>query len=241
MGSFEWMEVETLSSEITALEARLEAAKSRHNYGLVKVVKEQITAAHQRRARYLAHISTSVAEGLDPSRPVETSTEAKCRKAVIAEPDQPGAELADPVTQEVPEELAEPDQQSAELVEAIATSGVASAGAGAIDGAGELWDRLTPSHIERAKHELGTPARRDAGQAGGRALGTGPRPKRNRHLGAGNRRVCREVQFAGRGEFGGAARREARSSASRLTGASASLPWIEAPRPVTPAEAGAGE
>jgi hypothetical protein len=156
MGSFEWMEVETLSSEITALETRLEAAKSRHNYGLVKVVKEQINAAHQRRAQYLAHISTSVAEGLDPSRPVETSTEAKRRKAVIAEPDQPGAEPADPVTQEVPEELAEPDQQSAELVEAIATSGVASAGAGAIDGAGELWDRLTPSHIERAKHELGT-------------------------------------------------------------------------------------
>jgi len=156
MGSFEWMEIETLSSEITALEARLEAAKGRHNYGLVKAVKEQITAAHQRRARYLAHISTSVAESLDPSPPQETVTEAQPRQEEIAEPDQPGAEFADPDTPEVPEELAEPDQPTAELAAPIATSGVARAPAGTIDGAAELWDRLTPSHIERAKHELGT-------------------------------------------------------------------------------------
>jgi hypothetical protein len=149
MGSFEWMEVETLSSEITALEARLDAAKGRHNYGLVKAVKEQIAAAHQRRARYLAHISTSVAEALDPSRPVETSTEAKSRKGAIAEP-------VDPDTPKVPKELVEPDQPGAEVVEPIATSGVAPAHAGTIDGSAELWDRLTPSHIERAKHELGT-------------------------------------------------------------------------------------
>jgi hypothetical protein len=147
MGSFEWMEVETLSSEITGLEARLEAAKGRHNYGLVKAVKEQITAAHQRRARYLAHISTSVAESFEPSPPLETSTEAKSRKGAIAEP-------VDPDTPEVPEELAEPDQASSEPVEPVAAGGVARAPADTIDGAAELWDRLTPSHIERAKHEL---------------------------------------------------------------------------------------
>src|SRR5580765_3505812 len=157
MGSFEWMEVETLSSEITALESRLEAAKTRHNYGLVKVIKEQITAAHQRRARYLAHISTSVAESLDPSAPVEASTEAKLRKELIAEPDQPSGELADldtpevqeevvepdqpdaepadPVAQAAPEELAEPDQAGAEPAEPIAASSAARARAGTSDGA----------------------------------------------------------------------------------------------------------
>ena len=155
MGSFEWMEVETLSSEITALEARLAAAKSRHNYGLVKVVKEQITAAYQRRARYLAHISTSVAESLDPSPPLETSTEAQPEKEAIAEPDPPSAEPAEAVTQEVPEELAEPHQQNAELVGPIAISGVAPAHVDTIEGATDLWDQLTPTHIERAKHELG--------------------------------------------------------------------------------------
>jgi hypothetical protein len=154
MGSFEWMEIETLSSEITALEARLEAAKSRHNYGLVKVVKEQITAAHQRRARYLAHISTSVAESFDPSPPLETSTEAQPRQEEIAEPDQPGAEFADPDTPDVQEELAEPDRPGAEPGDPIAPSGVAPADAGAIDGSAESWVRLTPTHIERAKHEL---------------------------------------------------------------------------------------
>jgi hypothetical protein len=149
MGSFEWMEIETLSSEIIALEARLEAAKGRHNYGLVKAVKEQLTAAQQRRARYLAHISTSVAEALDPSPPLETAIETQPQKEEIAEP-------ADPDTPEVQEELAEPDQPSSEPVEPIAAGGVARAPAGTIDGAAELWDRLTPSHIERAKHELGT-------------------------------------------------------------------------------------
>ena len=156
MGSFEWMEVETLSSEITALEARLEAAKARHNYGLVKVVKEQITAAVQRRARYLAHISTSVAESFDPSPPIEASTEAPPRKnrGKIAEPDQPGAEFTDPDTPEVPEELAEPDQPGADPADTVVTRGVASAYAGVIDGATASWDRLTPTHIERAKNEL---------------------------------------------------------------------------------------
>src|SRR5712691_8753840 len=111
MGSFEWMEIETLSSDITALEARLVAAKSRHNYGLVKVVKEQITAAQQRRARYLAHISSSVAESFDPAPPLETpTTEAQLEE--IAEPDEPGAEVADPDKPEVREELTEPDQPS---------------------------------------------------------------------------------------------------------------------------------
>src|SRR5580765_8407129 len=151
MGSFEWMEVETLSSEITALEARLEAAKSRHNYGLVKVVKEQITAAQQRRARYLAHISTSLAESLDPSPPLETASDTRPQKEEIAEPDQPGAEFADPDTLEIEDELAEPDQRTADPdaqdvpeefaerdqppTDPIAASGAASADAGTIDGA----------------------------------------------------------------------------------------------------------
>lgn len=153
MGSFEWMEIETLSSEITALEARLEAAKGRHNYGLVKAVKEQLTAAQQRRARYLAHISTSVAEALDPSPPLETATEAQPGQEEIAEPDQPGAEFADPDTPDVEEEL-EPDRPGAEPGDPIAPSGVAPADAGAIDGSAESWVQLTPTHIERAKHAL---------------------------------------------------------------------------------------
>src|SRR5712691_2495201 len=122
MGSFEWMEVETLSSEITALEARLESAKTRHNYGLVKVVKEQIAAAQQRRARYLAHITTSLAESLDPPPPIETAKETPARQRAgvqknreeIAAPDQPAAELADPVATEIELELTEPEPPSAE-------------------------------------------------------------------------------------------------------------------------------
>src|SRR6266571_4572149 len=116
MGSFEWMEIETLSSDITALEARLAAAKSRHNYGLVKVVKEQIAAAQQRRGRYLAHITTSLAASLDPPAPAEAAPETPVRQRAgaqknreeIAAPAQPEAELADPVATAIEEALVEP-------------------------------------------------------------------------------------------------------------------------------------
>jgi hypothetical protein len=122
MGSFEWMEVETLSTEITALESRLAAAKSRHNYGLVKVVKEQIAAAQQRRARYLAHITTSLAESLESPAESKTAPETPPRQRAAgqknrdepAAPEQPSAELADPVAAEAQEELAEPEQPIAD-------------------------------------------------------------------------------------------------------------------------------
>ena len=77
MGSFEWMEVETLSGEIAALETRITQARSRHNYGLVKVLKEEIAAAQQRRARYLANITNSLAASLDSSGQPEAKEAAE--------------------------------------------------------------------------------------------------------------------------------------------------------------------
>jgi hypothetical protein len=53
---------------------------------------------------------------------------------------------------EAEDEPAEPDQPTADPV---AASNIASADAGATGGAAEPWDRLTPTHIERAKHQLG--------------------------------------------------------------------------------------
>jgi hypothetical protein len=245
MGSFEWMEVETLSTEITALESRLAAAKSRHNYGLVKVVKEQIAAAQQRRARYLAHITTSLAESLEapaadeaaketssrqralgqknrgelaepgqpnlepaeaeapelvaepatveapeevaepvtaeasegpaePEQPTEATDEPVAVEAAeepaaevvaepvrdevpeaVAEPEQPAVESAEPLTDNAPEAPAAPDQPTVEPAEPSAASGAALPNPDTIKGVTNVWDQLTPTHIERAKHELG--------------------------------------------------------------------------------------
>jgi hypothetical protein len=234
MGSFEWMEVETLSTEITALESRLAAAKSRHNYGLVKVVKEQIAAAQQRRGRYLAHITTSLAESLESPAESKTAPETPPRQRAVgqknrdepAAPEPPSAELADPVAAEALEEAAEPEQPIADPAAAdvsaepeptsarfsesdmpdisgalatpdqlpepadaaraeaptqlanpdqpvaepadtapaevpkqradpIAGSGDPSPNADTIEGVIDVWDQLTPTHIEHAKHELG--------------------------------------------------------------------------------------
>jgi hypothetical protein len=145
MGSFEWMEVETLSSEIAGLETRLNAARSRHNYGLVKVLKEEIAAAQQRRARYLANISNSLAASLDKGakpgaaeaaevpaprggrkeeRPAVADAERATGKAAAAAPDpvvpEPAGEEAETAVAEPVEAVAEPVEAVAEPVDAAA-------------------------------------------------------------------------------------------------------------------------
>ena len=143
MGSFEWMEVEALSGEIAALETRLNAARSRHNYGLVKVLKEEIATAQQRRARYLANISNSLAASLDNA----PQPEAKGAKAApepeaaprgrkeMAEPEPvaPSEEVAEEAADAVPEAVeaavepevpvdepvAEPEAEPLEAVEVL--------------------------------------------------------------------------------------------------------------------------
>ena len=55
MSSFEWMELQTLTSDITAARSRLAAARSRKDHRVIRVLEEEIAAAEARRARLLAH------------------------------------------------------------------------------------------------------------------------------------------------------------------------------------------
>ena len=131
MGSFEWMEVEALSGEIAALDARLAQARARHNHGLVKVLRDEIASAQQRRTKYLANISTSLANSLDPVPPAKAGAADKPAPkddAKLAEPEL--AEPADAVAAEAkeeavvaeepeiePEEAEQPDEIAAEADE----------------------------------------------------------------------------------------------------------------------------
>jgi hypothetical protein len=90
MSSFEWMELQTLTSDIAASRSRLAAARSAKDNRLARVLEQEITAAERRRDGLLANITDQVA-GADEPAP------------------QPGAEAADPALVLEPAEAAAAD------------------------------------------------------------------------------------------------------------------------------------
>src|ERR1700704_1195075 len=77
MGSFEWMELQTLTSDINASRSRLAQARSHKDHRLIRMLEGEIGAAEGRRDRLLADISTHLAGTPEPA------TEGK--KAKVAE------------------------------------------------------------------------------------------------------------------------------------------------------------
>jgi hypothetical protein len=145
MGSFEWMELQTLTSDITAARSRLAAARSKKDHRVIRVLEEEIAAAEARRARLLAHITTHLAGNPEPAPDPETTEGADAYRA------------GEPV-EEPPRDEGEADQPSRELVDPTLADGAASPAALEADsGEGDIivWNQLTPGDIGRAKDELG--------------------------------------------------------------------------------------
>ncbi len=110
MSSFEWVELETLTSDIEAARSRLAEARKRNNQGAVGRLEVEITRAEKRRSDLLAHISTSVASEPDPppraretagSRQAAADAEALQEEADAAQP--PGDTASDPEPDPLPE------------------------------------------------------------------------------------------------------------------------------------------
>jgi hypothetical protein len=94
MSSFEWVELETLTSDIETARSRLVDARKRNNQGAVAMLETEITRAEKRRAQLLAHISTNVATSPEPV-PRPTAKEAAGSRQVAAPvaaalPEEPG-------------------------------------------------------------------------------------------------------------------------------------------------------
>ncbi len=146
MSSFEWMELQTLTSEIAAARGRLTAARSRKDHRGVRALEEEIAAAESRRDRLLAHISTNLAGQHESAAPPPATAGS--------EPSPASPAVGEAVRQRA---AAEKDHDgSAERAVAIAADApVSGAEADRAEGGVMAWDRLTPSDIEGAKHELG--------------------------------------------------------------------------------------
>jgi hypothetical protein len=128
MSSFEWVELETLTSDIEAARSRLAEARKRNNQGAVGRLEVEITRAEKRRSDLLAHISTSVASEPDPppraretagSRQAAAAAEALQEEADAAQP--PGDTAGDPEPDPLPEAVdgANARQAAASAAEAL--------------------------------------------------------------------------------------------------------------------------
>jgi hypothetical protein len=104
MSSFEWVELETLTSDIEAARSRLAEARKRNNQGAVGRLEVEITRAEKRRSDLLAHISTSVASAPEPSPPREAagSRQAAAPVAEALQEGAGGAQLPDDAKPDTP-------------------------------------------------------------------------------------------------------------------------------------------
>ena len=145
MDSFEWMELQTLISDITASRTRLATARSGKDHRRARVLEAEIDAAEKRRAQLLLHITTQLAGAHDGA-----AHQAAPQGADLTRTVGPIAETS--------RDEAERERQPLDLVDRIVGEGGASPAAASADSAEGgivVWDQLTPGDIERATNELG--------------------------------------------------------------------------------------
>lgn len=133
MSKFEWMELETLSSEITHIQTRLDAARATKNLGLVQLLEREVADALNRRAQVL----TSITKGLGFTR-----ARPKLATAPVQQPQSASMQ------QQEAAEVAEPERVAA----AVGTD----LGIYKEKGVDIMWDKLTAADLERVQRGLTT-------------------------------------------------------------------------------------
>ena len=76
MSSYEWMELQTLTSDIAASRARLVAARSAKDNRLARVLEQEISEAERRRDLLLANITDQVASPTEGSAQAQAAADA---------------------------------------------------------------------------------------------------------------------------------------------------------------------
>ena len=57
MSTFDWVELETLSTEVAHLQSRLDAARDTRNLGLVQLLERELADSEKKRDQVLADIT----------------------------------------------------------------------------------------------------------------------------------------------------------------------------------------
>jgi hypothetical protein len=134
MSKFEWVQLETLSAEVTHLQSRIAAARGTKNYGLVQLLETDLAAAMERRSRVLADITA----GLSNASPVGTRP------------------IGVPAQGRQPEEREEKQDSSIETNVSHQLPSITSPETPSAKGDLEVWDKLTAADLERVKSGIAT-------------------------------------------------------------------------------------
>src|SRR5215204_1637554 len=128
MSSFEWMELQTLISDIATARSRLADARQRKDHGRIRALEDEISKAERLRLQLVAHITTNIVsedpgpaskrKGRDggaanaPAEPdkkrPEPASTAAAEPAEAAPADEP-VSAAEPAAADEPEPAAEPE------------------------------------------------------------------------------------------------------------------------------------
>jgi hypothetical protein len=114
MGTYDWMELQTLTNDIAAARARLAAARATKDIGKARGLEEEIARAESQRDRLLAHITTNLVAGPEPAAKGQEKN-AKPIAGATAEPSLPAA-----APENAPLEAAEAEAPPAAAVDAAA-------------------------------------------------------------------------------------------------------------------------
>jgi len=143
MGSFEWMELDTLTRQIEHSQSRLDAAKATKNLGLVQLLQKEIAGATERRARVLSDITKVLGNATSRKRHLQAATQAQLSTTVNAElpleEHQMDASVVENASRE-DEAVVCPQVPARETIE---SGGVLA-----------MWDKLTRADVERVKQGL---------------------------------------------------------------------------------------
>ena len=133
MSKFEWMELETLSSDIVHTQTRLDAARATKNLGLVQLLEPELADALKKRGQVLAALTKGL--GFTGRKPQLATVPIHQREQA-------------PVKQEQSAGKVEPKTVNATTAPAFSFD--------TEKGVARMWDKLTAADIERVKRGLAT-------------------------------------------------------------------------------------
>jgi hypothetical protein len=136
MSKFEWVELETLSAELSHLQSRIDAARVTKNYGLVQLLEREIAAATERRTRVLADITKGLSKDLPIGR------QPKEMPVPAGHPEQPDGTQEIEIKNET--NLANNPRSTNPWVTTDTTGDLT------------MWDKVTADDLERVKRGVAT-------------------------------------------------------------------------------------
>ena len=135
MSKYDWMELETLSGQVSDAQKRLDAARTSGNHGLVRLIEQEIAETEARRAQVLADLTKGIGDArFGEQRPTDIAVEQSRTQPAEEKPRWTATAHAT-----TPAELCslEPATDKPK-------------------GETSMWDKLTAADLERVKRMLFT-------------------------------------------------------------------------------------